>query len=581
MTILPRFLLAAVSAYMALPALAAVDLIVHNGKIYSAEPNQPLQQALAVEDGAIRAIGSDADILALQEEGTKLMDLGGKVLMPGFIDTHAHVVMAGLELVGANLQIQFLPFDELEQKLRDWRDDGSAWMGDILSVAGVPSDYWSHVDELERRFNQGEWKDVPIAFSGWDHHTGWANRPMLERAGITAASVRALEGEALATIGHHDDMRPNGFLVDAGFSKMLEQLPQPNQQQLENAAQRAQEYLHSLGITAWMDPLSNAYPNDAFYEFKPTAQSLGVLPAYKALAERGELKAHVAALMLAHSKSTPDDLEVIEQVRQQFLGVPNLSLPGIKIFADGVAEYPAQSAAMIEPYKNSLKYGELMIDPAHFGELVSAAEQRGWLVHVHAIGDRAVREALNGIEQARKTHPSNIQHSVTHLQMVNPKEFSRFKPLNVIASMQLYWAMGDEAGIDMVQPYISALAFRHQYPARSLNQQGATIAGASDWPVTTPDPWKAIYQAVSRKGPKGLLAAAEAIDRETMFAAYTINAAKALQLAETIGSLAPGKQADFIVLDRDVFRVETEDLRDTRVLQTFFAGREVYRAEGF
>jgi len=575
----PRTLLAAAFACTALPALAAVDLIVHNGKIYSAEPDQPLQQALAVENGAIRALGSNDEILALQEADTRLIDLGGKVLMPGFIDTHAHVVMAGLELVGANLEIQFLPFDELEQKLRNWRDDGTAWMGDILSVAGMPSDYWGHVDELERRFNQGEWKDVPIAFSGWDHHTGWANQRMLERAGITADTVRALEGEALATIGHHEDMRPNGFLVDAGFSKMLEQLPQPNQQQLENAAKRAQEYLHSLGITAWMDPLSNAYPNDAFYEFKPTPETLGVLPTYKALSERGELKAHVAALMLAHSKSTPEDLAIIEQVRQQFLNVPNLTLPGIKIFADGVAEYPAQSAAMIEPYKNSLKYGELMIDPQHFGELVSAADKRGWLVHIHAIGDRAVREALNGIEWARKAGASTIQHSVTHLQMVNPKEFARFKPLNVIASMQLYWAMADEASIDMVQPYISAMAFRHQYPARSLHKQGATIAGASDWPVTTPDPWKAIYQAVSRKGPKGLLAAAEAIDRETMFAAYTLNAAKALQLSDTIGSLAPGKQADFIVLDRDVFNVETDELKETRVLQTFFAGHEVYRAE--
>jgi len=562
-----RALLAAAFACTALPALAAVDLIVHNGKIYSAEQGQPLQQALAVENGAIRAIGSNDEILALQEADTRLIDLDGKVLMPGFIDTHAHVVMAGLELVGANLEIQFLPFDELEQKLRDWRDDGTAWMGDILSVAGMPSDYWGHVDELERRFNQGEWQDVPVAFSGWNHHTGWANQRMLERAGITADTVRALEGEALATIGHHEDMRPNGFLVDAGFSKMLEQLPQPTLDQLEQAALRAQQYLHSVGITAWMDPLSNAYPNDAFYEFKPTTETLGVLPAYKALSERGELKAHVAALMLAHSKSTPDDLETIDQVRRQFLNVPNLSLPGIKIFADGVAEYPAQSAAMI--------------DPEHFGELVSTADKRGWLVHVHAIGDRAVREALNGIEQARQITPNGRVHSVTHLQMVNPKEFARFKPLNVIASMQLYWAMADEASIDMVQPYISAMAFRHQYPARSLHKEGATIAGASDWPVTTPAPWKAIYQAVSRKGTKGLLAAVEAIDRETMFAAYTLNAAKALQLSDTIGSLAPGKQADFIVLDRDVFTVEAEDLRDTRVLQTFFAGNEVYHAETF
>lgn len=160
--------------------------------------------------------------------------------------------------------------------------------------------------------------------------------------------------------------------------------------------------------------------------------------------------------------------------------------------------------------------------------------------------------------------------------MVNPKEFARFKPLNVIASMQLYWAMADESSMDLVKPYVSAMAFMYSYPARSLLKHGATIAGASDWPITTPDPWKAIYQAVSRTGPKGVLNAAEDIDRQTMFQAYTLNAARTLRLEERIGSLKPGKQADMIVLDRDVFTVKPEVLRDTQVLQTFFAGREIF-----
>jgi predicted amidohydrolase YtcJ len=160
--------------------------------------------------------------------------------------------------------------------------------------------------------------------------------------------------------------------------------------------------------------------------------------------------------------------------------------------------------------------------------------------------------------------------------MVNPKEFARFKPLDVIASMQLYWASADEANMDLVKPYVSAMAFQHSYPARSLLKNGATIAGASDWPITTADPWKAIYQEVSRKGPKGVLNAAEGIDRETMFQAYTLDAARAIRLDNEIGSLKPGKQADMILLDRDVFQVEAEALGDTRVLKTFFAGREIF-----
>jgi predicted amidohydrolase YtcJ len=571
-------LMAAVLACSSMESMAAVDLILHNAKVYTAEPGQPLQQAVAVENGKVRAVGSDAEVLQLKEAGTRVMDMGGKVLMPGFIDSHSHAIFGGLELDSASLGGQLVPPAELEQRLRQWRDNGKARHGDALSISGVPSAAWGQLDELEQRFNQGEWAEVPIFFLGWDHHTGWANRAMLKRAGIDAAVVKKLKGEAQATIGHHPDGQPNGFLADAGLDPVMAQLPPATAEQLLKAGRSALRYNLSLGITAWMDPAANAAPGEPLFDFKPTAQTLGVLPAYKALAEKGELTAHVAALLVANPKSRPADLDTLDKVRQQFQGVPNLTLPGIKVFADGVAEIPAQTAAMLEPYKNSNKRGELLIDPAHFGELVSAADARGWLVHVHAIGDRAVRESLNGIEQARKERQSGIAHSVTHLQMVNPKEFARFKPLGVIASMQLYWASADEVSLDLVQPYISAMAFHYQYPARSLLKNGATISGASDWPVTTPEPWKAIYQAVSREGPKGVLNPDEEIDRETMFQAYTLNSARTIGLDQQIGSLKPGKQADLILLDRDVFQVEPEALRDTQVLKTWFAGREVFNA---
>ncbi|QEY62172.1 amidohydrolase [Metapseudomonas lalkuanensis] len=558
-------------AFSSMETMAAADLILHNAKVYTAEPGQPLQQAVAIENGKIVAVGSDAEVLSLKQADTRLLDLGGKVLMPGFIDSHAHVVKGGLQMHQANLNGEELPLDELEQRLRQWREDGKAKRGDFLVVGGVPTSYWDQLDAFEQRFNAGEWADTPILFAGWDYHTGWANRAMLERAGIDAARVKSLKGEELATIGHHENGQPNGFLVDAGLYAAQELIPLPSQAELLTAARDALHYYNSLGITAWMDPLANEIPGGPIDN-----SSVGVLPTYKAMADSGELSAHVAALLMADSKATSRDLDELDKVRRQFQDVPNLTLPGIKVFADGVAEHPAQSAAMLEPYKNSRKSGELLFDPVRFGELVNAADARGWLVHVHAIGDRAVRESLNGIEQARTARNSGIPHSITHLQMVNPKEFARFKPLDVIASMQLYWASADELSVDLVQPYVSAMAFQYQYPARSLLKNGATIAGASDWPITTPEPWKAIYQAISRKGPKGVLNATEEIDRETMFQAYTLNAARAMRLDDRIGSLKPGKQADLILLDRDVFQVEPEALRDTQVLKTWFAGRDVY-----
>lgn len=558
-------------ACTALPGLAAVDLILHNAKVYTAAPGQPLQQAVAVDGEKIVAVGSDQAVLRLKTAGTQVIDLGGKVLMPGMLDSHSHAIKGGLQLELANLAGEQLPLDELERRLRQWRDDGKARRGEFLSVGGLPPTYWDDLPALEQRFNHGEWATQPILFAANDMHTGWANQAMLQRAGVNAASIAALPEDARNTIGRHPDGTPNGFLVDASLYPVTDLLPPLSRDTLLTAGRMALDYYKQLGITGWMDPLANELPGADVNN-----DSLGVLPVYKALAENGELTAHVAALLMADSKAGPADLDELDKVRQQFIDVPNLTLPGIKVFADGVAEMPAQSAAMLEPYRNSGQRGELLLDPAHFGELVSAADARGWLVHVHAIGDRAVRVALDGIEQARRARHSGIAHSITHLQMVSPKEYARFRQLDVIASMQLYWASADEANLDLVKPYVSAMAFMHTFPAHSLLNNGATIAGASDWPISTPEPWKAIYQAITRKGPKGVLNPGEAIDLQTMLQAYTLNAARAMRLERQVGSLEVGKQADMIVLDRDVLSLAPQVLRDTQVLQTWFAGKRIY-----
>ncbi|WCD82487.1 amidohydrolase [Pseudomonas sp. TUM22785] len=571
----PRLLAAAV-AFSSMEAMAGADMVLFNGKVFTADKARPMVQAIAVENGKVLAVGSDAEIKALADASTQRIDLAGKALMPGLIDTHSHAIFGGLEMSTANMGDEQVSLEELEKRLRGWRDDGTARHGDTLNVAGMTSAYWAQADAMGQRFDQGEWAEVPIVFVGSDHHTAWANAAMRKRAGIDAKLVAALPEAERGTIGLGKDGEPNGFLVDAGWDRVAAVLPPIDPALLLRAGENAVRTNNSLGITAWMDPAANGAPGEPLFALKPTEKSVGVLPVYKALAEKGELTAHVAALLVAHPKSRPADLDTLEKVRQQFQGIDNLSLPGIKIFADGVLEYPAQSAALIDPYSNSHKQGELLIDPAHFGELVSAADARGWLVHIHAIGDRAVREALNGIEQARKDRQSGVVHSITHLQLVNPKEFARFKPLNVIASMQLLWAAGDDYTLDMVKPYVSAFAFRYQYPAHSLLQQGATIAGASDWPVSSPNPWAAMAQAVTREGEKGVLNAEERLDRETMFYAYTLNAARTIGQEKSIGSLAAGKQADFIVLDRDVFKVDAKALAETQVLKTYFGGREIY-----
>ena len=569
-------LLAAALAFSSMEAMAAADLLLFNGKVYTAEPGQPLAQAVAVVDGKILKIGSDAEIKALADADTQLIDLAGKVLMPGMIDTHSHPVMAGMASLRANLYDEVLPLAELEQWIIAQDQAGMARMGDLIVISGSSSAYWQQSAELGKIFNRGRWAEQPLVLDGIDGHTGWANQAMLKRLKINAELVRSLDDKERGFIEHDAELNPTGYLAETGWDRVRSQFPAPSPEFMLEAARAAVRISNQVGLTAWMDAAANAGDGDSLFELRPTEKNVGVLPLYRELADKGELSGHVAALLITYPQSTPADLEVLGKVMQQFQGVPNLTFPGIKIFADGVMEFPGQTAAVLDPFQNSLKRGELLIDPKNFGKLVAATEQRGWIMHVHAVGDRAVREALNGFEYARSLKPAVVPHSISHLQLVNPKEFPRFKRLGVIASMQLLWATAESYTEELVKPYISAAAYQYQYPARSLHEAGATIAGASDWPVSSPNPWNAIAQASTRKGPMGVLNAKESIDRESMFQAYTLNAAKALRLDSQIGSLAPGKQADLIVLDRDVFKVSDEELFDTQVLRTFFAGKQVY-----
>lgn len=249
------------------------------------------------------------------------------------------------------------------------------------------------------------------------------------------------------------------------------------------------------------------------------------------------------------------------------------------MFADGVIEYPTQTAALSIPDTNTQSKGVLMFEPKSFARLVTMADKENMLVHVHAVGDRTVTEVLNGFEVARKVNQNNnIPHTITHLQIVQPSDFDRFAELNVLASVQLLWAVGETYSIDMVKPYIHPSLFRWQYPARSLLQAGATICGASDWPVSTANPFEAMYHAETRKGPLGVLDSSQCMPRLAMLYAYTSEAAKALRMEKKIGSLQAGKFADMVLLDRDVLTVTPEAMNDTRILWTMFEGKKVYEA---
>ncbi|MFO1466298.1 MAG: amidohydrolase [Steroidobacteraceae bacterium] len=539
------------------------DLVLTNAHVFTADASQPYAQAVAIRDGKVLAVGSQPEVKAAAGADAEVQDLGGHTLLPGLIDSHVHAMYGGVGLLSADARNDLKDVDALAAFVAEAKRSGRGMSGDVVVVTGVPLGLWSQNAAINQRFNGGEYARQAVFLRGMDGHTGWSNLALRKRAGLTKAFIAKLPEEKRKYYGLEKDLTPNGFGVDEGLEVVEKQIPPPDAKKNLAGARAAVDYLHSIGITSWLDPLTDA----------PT------LTAYRDLAASGGLTAHVAAFPQV-KPNDPHSFAHALALKKQFDGIANLTIPGVKVFADGVVEFPSQSAAMTAAYANTGKKGDLLFTPENFSKLCIEADKQGLIVHTHAIGDLAVHETLNGYQAARKANGnSGLPHTITHLQFVRPEDVPRFKPLGVVASYQLLWAEYGLDTIDLIKPYVAADIYPWQYPARSMLDAGATIAGASDWPVSTPEVFKAIYQAETRAGQGGVLDAAQDMTRESMLYAYTINAARAMKQEAAIGSIEPGKAADFALLDRDVLTVPAVEMRDTRVLGTMVAGQWVYQAK--
>jgi predicted amidohydrolase YtcJ len=371
-------------------------------------------------------------------------------------------------------------------------------------------------------------------------------------------------------------------MTEGAWDHVMGSIPPMDDAKLSRAVIAGADVMNSFGLTAWMEPLSNTRPLSPMFNASPGRNDLGVLPAYTALAKAGKLTGHMTGLALVNINASPATIDDIAAIREQFSQTPDVKLMGIKIFQDGVIEYPSQTAKLSQPYLNRPGYsGNDTLDKAKYCQLIAKADAENMIVHFHAIGDRAVQESLDAVACTRKANGnSNILHSITHLEVVSPESLPRFQQLNVAASMQLLWAGIDSDGATttMLEGKVPAPLLTHLYPAGDLYRHHALIAGASDWPVSSPNPLLAIYTAVTRKGELGELPPdSEKIDRAAMLQAYTINAAKVIGRDKEIGSIAVGKSADFVLFDRNLEKVSIESLRDAKVLWTMFEGQQVYR----
>ena len=459
------------------PSPAAI--VFYNAHVFTAEYDHPYADAVAIRGERIIAVGDLSSVERTAGPSARRVDLHGKFLMPGMIDAHAHPIFGGQSLLHAAFPDTSDSISALVNFVGEQMDKNASRLGDVLVIYDLDIGYWSHAAEIDAQLSSGRFARQPIVLFGSDGHTIWANAPARARAGITADYLRSLPPEQRSYYGFDGAFKPNGFAVDVGENKIEKSLPTPTPESMLAAGQAAVHYMNQLGITGWLDA---AATGGAGGDMPARTDDPGVLPVYQELARRGELTVHVAAYPVVRPDSGLGQIEVVEAFRAKYKNIPNLSIPGLKVFADGVVEIPSQTAALTKPYRNNGRSTPVLF----------------------------TQTAMN--------------------------------------------------------------------PARSLLDAGTVIAGASDWPVSTANPFAAIYQAETRVGPQGVLDAGQRMPREAMLYAYTRNSAQVLNQLDSIGSIAPGKLADLVLVDRDVLTVPAQELKEASVVWTMLGGKVVYGA---
>jgi hypothetical protein len=551
--------------------------LLENAQVFTADQAHPYAQAVAIRGDRILAVGTAAEVARIAGPAARSVDLKGGFLMPGMLDAHAHPIKGGLTLVQADFPEAEYSIAALTQFVARQMKSGKSRQGDVLVINGIDLGYWAHAAEIDAALSHGEFAGQPIILLGSDAHTVWANQRLRLRAGITAGWLRSIKPDERRYYGFDAAYHPSGFAVDAGANRLKRSIPRPAAAVLLAAGQAAVRYMNSLGITGWLDA---AVSGEIGGTTPARADDPGDLPIYRELAQRGQLTAHVAAYPVVQPDLGTQQLAVVEALRARFRDVPELTIPGLKVFADGVVEFPSQTASLTRPYRNTGRLVSPLFTQEKMNVLVSEAYRRGLTVHVHAIGNLAVKRSLDAFEAAVAANPANtLPMVITHVQFADAQDIPRFGALHVIAALQLLWAVADASTNEIVQPYIDPAISRTMYPARSILESGGEIAGASDWPVSTANPFEAIFQAETRSGPQGVLNPAERMPREAMLYAYTRNAAEVLGQLRDIGTIAAGKRADLVLLDRDVLTVPAQEMKATTVLFTMFGGRIVYGKE--
>ncbi len=537
------------------------DLILTNAAVYTLDPAQPWAEAVAVSADKIVYAGTARGAGRFRGPATRTLDLRGRMVLPAFQDSHIHLIEGGIEsrlCILAGLETP----EAVYAAIKDYaaRNPGQSWItGGRWDLPVFPAAN-PRKEDLDRIV-----PDRPVCLFAADGHSAWVNSRALKIAGVTAKTPDPAGGriERDPKTGE-----PTGTLRESASGLVSRHIPEPTAADVVQGLRAGLEMTRRLGITSIIE----------------ASVERSELDAFAALDRSGEMGLRVLASLYVDTDKGPAEVPRLEKLRAEYRGA-RLKATTAKIFADGVVE--AHTAALLEPYLDRPgDRGLPLLEPEAFDRLAVALDAAGFQIHVHAIGDRAIRMTLDAFQAAEKANgPKDLRHHIAHLELIDPADIPRFKALGAVANFQPLWAYADPYITKLTLPILGPARSRWLYPIASVLRTGAVVAGGSDWPVSSANPLEAIQVAVTRRGPADPPGPAwipeETADLASMIAAYTANGAYLSHEEGVRGSIAAGRLADLVVLDRNLFKIAASEIHAARVLLTLFGGKEIFRDAAF
>jgi predicted amidohydrolase YtcJ len=544
-----------------------VDLVVLHAKVYTVNLNQPWAEALAIRESKIVAVGSEAEIEKLRGPHTKIIDAQGRLVLPGFTDSHIHFLDGSLSLLGVNLY-EAKTQEEIVQLVKAYAAMhpelpwilGRGWQYTAFGASGLPNK--AALDET--------FPSRPVYLESFDGHTWLANSAAMKAAGVTRDSPNPPGGEFVRDPATGE---PTGAVKeDAADAVIRRAIPPPSHDRTLQALRRGMREANRVGLVGAISPGGVSVQGGDF-----TA-----LAAYEELRTQGELTLRFyIGCRLEPPVASSETIERIEEARRQYHD-EWISTGAAKFFLDGVIE--SHTAAMLSSYSDDPRLnGMLWWDAEKYKQTVLELDRRGIQIYTHAIGDKAVRLALDAYEEAaKKNQKHDARPRIEHIENISKDDIPRFGTLGVIASFQPLHAYPDDDLNRFWLPHIGPERAQRGWPWRSIEKSGGVLAFGSDWPIVTLNPWPGVQNALTRQtsegDPPGGWLPSERVSLEDAIRAYTLGAAFAARREKSTGSLEPGKFADLIVLSQNLFLIEPTEIGKTEVLLTMVGGKVVYES---